>query len=176
MARYGRVLLVVAAQLAILVAVPARQVRARVQGTPVTLRTAPVDPFDVFAGHYVTLAYEVEQATRDRIEPGLRHGQEVWITVAHGDPAWTLVSVTRGRLPGASGQVSIRARWGHAWQNGGWATIEGARRFYVTEGRGKAVDAARRGQQSGLVDLRVGEDGTPAIVAVRFAGMVLRDE
>lgn len=177
MNRYTRVLAVVIVQLAILGAVPARQVRARRFGTPITLRTAPVDPFDVLSGHYLTLSYEVERPWAGRFEPGLRHGDEVWITVEYGDPAWTLVSVTWERPPVAvSGRVSLRARWQYEHEAQGWARIEGAQRFYVTEQRGAAVEATRRGRQSALVDLRVGADGTPAVVALRAGGIVLRDE
>lgn len=175
MARYGRIAVVILIQLAILAAVPARQVRARMRGTLVTLRTAPVDPFSAFAGHYVTLAYEVERPGPAGLEPGLREGEAVWLTVAPAEPAWTFVSVTRER-PRASGLVSIRARYRVDWQGNGRAELDGADRFYVTEGRGAAVDAARRGQQPALVDLRVGDDGTPAIVALRVAGLVLRDD
>ncbi len=174
MASSARVAVVLLAQLAVLAAVPARQVRARLEGELVTLRTGPVDPFDAFAGHYVTLSYEVEQIA-PRADAGLRNGDEAWLTVAQGDPAWSFVSLTRERPAPASGQVSIRVRFRSHWQGGGWGEIEGASRFYVTEGRGAAIDAARRGRQPALVDLRIGPDGTPSIVALRAAGLVLRD-
>jgi uncharacterized membrane-anchored protein len=166
MARLARLGVVVAVQLAILAAVPARTIRARLGGTGITLRTAPVDPFDVLSGHYVTLSYEVERESRDHAQPGLREGEEVWLTVAYGEPAWTLVGVTREKPAPASGRVSIRARQGR----GGFTSIEQAERLYVTEERGAAVDA-RRGRQVDLVDLRVGDDGTPAVLRLRGSGI-----
>ncbi len=175
MPSHGRVVAVIAVQLAILAAVPARQVRARVSGTPITLRTAPVDPFDAFAGHYVTLSYEVEERRPlAAFDASLQDRDEVWLTVARGDPAWSFVSVTRHRPAGAPGQVSLRARF-RSWGDHGSIAVEGAGRFYVTEGQGAAVDAARRGREPALVDLRVGADGTPALVGMRVAGMSLRD-
>jgi uncharacterized membrane-anchored protein len=170
MRRWIRLAVVLAVQVAILVAVPARQVRARLRGTSVTLRTAPLDPFDVLAGHFVTLAYEVERASAGSAEPGLHEGEHVWLTVAQGDPAWTLVSVTRDRPAPASGQVSIRARWGR-WG----ARLEDASRLYVSEERGKAVDARGRGGGD-LVDVRVAEDGTPAVMRLRGPGIDIRTE
>ena len=176
MRRYVRLAVVLAAQLAILVAIPLPQVLARYRGTPVTLRTAPVDPFDVLAGHYVTLSYEVEResmlrADRSRTssEPGLSNGERVWLTVARGEPAWTLVGVTRERPAPAPGHVAIRARWTRSRG----AQLEDASRFYVTEERGKAIDARRR-TGADLVDLRVDEDGTPAVVRLRGPGIDLR--
>lgn len=176
MASHARGLAVIAVQLAILAAVPARQVRARLGGTPITLRTAPVDPFDAFAGHYATLSYEVEQVrAREAFDPGLDNRDQVWLTVARGDPAWSFVSVTRERPASVPGRVSIRARF-ITWGRQGRITLEGAGRFYLTEGRGAALDAARRAGEPALVDLRVGQDGTPAVTGLRIAGMVLRDE
>lgn len=183
MRRYVRLAVVLAVQLAILVAIPLPQVLARYRGTPVTLRTAPVDPFDVLAGHYVTLSYEVERESMQRhhdpahgaprVEPGLSNGDRVWLTVKSGDPAWTLVGVTRERPAPAPGQVSIRARW----TRGVGAQLEDASRLYVTEAQGKAADARAWGdRQADLVELRVDEDGTPAVMRLRGPGLDLRAE
>jgi uncharacterized membrane-anchored protein len=177
MASHVRVGLVVAAQLGILVAVPARQLAARYAGTPVTLRTAPVDPYDVLAGHYVTLSYEVERKAAGAAEPGLEPGDDVWLTVKSGDPAWTLEKVTRARPPaGAPGVVSIRATWRGGRGGEGWVELDGARRLYLPQGRAQEIDAARRGSDRALVDLRVGRDGTPAIVGLRLGRIEVRDE
>ncbi len=167
MRRWIRLAIVLTVQLAILAAVPARQVVARLRGTTVILRTAPVDPFDVLAGHYVTLSYEVERVPAHLAPGGLSAGDAVWLNVARGDPAWTLESVTRERPAPASGRASIRARWRWGGAEGGTAELEGAGRFYVTEERGRELDARRWGRGRSLVELRIGEDGTPAVVALR---------
>lgn len=173
MRRYVRLAVVLAVQLAILIAIPLPQVLARYRGTPVTLRTAPVDPFDVLAGHYVTLSYEVERQSARRHPPGVSERDSVWLTVAKAEPAWTLVSVTRDRPAPAPGQVSIRARW-TPW---GGAQLEDASRLYVSEAQGRAVDARTwRDRQADLVDLRVDDDGTPAVVRLRGPGIDLRAE
>jgi hypothetical protein len=171
-----RLIVVLAVQLAILVAVPFRQVVARLRGTTVTLKTAPVDPFDVLAGHYVTLAYEVERVPARLADPGLQPGDRVWVTVAQGQPAWTLESVTRERPAPASGRASIRARWKWTGSEQGLAELEGAGRLYVTEERGKELDARRWGRRESLVDLRIGEDGTPAVLDLRAGEDELRAE
>ena len=172
MRKYIRLAVVLAVQLAILIAIPLPEVLARYRGTPITLRTAPVDPFDVLAGHYVTLSYEVERASARRPPPRTSEGDPVWLTVAKAEPAWTFVSVTRDRPAPAAGQVSIRARW--TWRG---AELEGASRLYVSEAQGKAVDARSwEDRQADLVDLRVDDDGTPAVVRLRGAGIDLRAE
>jgi hypothetical protein len=79
-------------------------------------------------------------------------------------------------LQNVSGQVSIRGRWQSRWSGRGGARLDGARRFYVAEqGRAAVEVAQRRGRESALVDLRIHEDGTPAIVALRVSGMELSD-
>jgi len=170
MRRWLRLAIVLAVQLGILVAVPLRQVLARLRGTAVTLRTAPVDPFDLLAGHYVTLAYEVERVPAHRAPGDLRPGEQVWLNVVRGEPAWTLESVTRERPAPAPGRASIRARWRWGGEEGGAAELDGAGRFYVTEERGRALDARRSAGPASLVDLRVGEDGTAAVVDLRDGG------
>jgi uncharacterized membrane-anchored protein len=145
-------------------------VLARLRGTEITLRTVPVDPFDVLAGRYVTLSYAIELEATKHVSPGFRPGQLVWLTVERGDPAWTLVSVTADRPARASGQVSLRARWDR-WR----VSIEDASRLYVTEEVGREVDARPR-TQADLIDLRVGEDGTPAVMRLRGPGIDLRAE
>ncbi len=46
-------------QLLILAAVPARQIHARLTGKLVTIKTAPVDPYDFLSGYHVILRYEI---------------------------------------------------------------------------------------------------------------------
>ena len=92
---HWKIAVVIAAQFAILAAIPVRTLRIRAEGTEVTLWTAPVDPFDVLSGYYVTLGYEAEQLPNDRDGfRGLSNADDLWITVRRDEPAWTPVGVT----------------------------------------------------------------------------------
>jgi len=177
---------VIALQVAILTLVPARQVRARLLGRPITLETGPIDPFSPFTGHHVTLSFRVERPVPGQAPTGLQPGDLVYLNVARGAPAWRLVSVTR-TLPSPSPErVSIRARWG-AYDS---AEIEGARRFFVPEAKAKALTEALSAERRrifdevektkdlaarerlwntspGRVELRVDEDGHVALVRLR---------
>jgi len=145
---------------------------------PLFALVAETQPYAIVVGLLANVAVLLVASARIAHGLAARSRAAFWegLAVARGDPAWSFVSLTRERPPPESGQVSIRARFRSNWQGGGWGALEGASRFYVTEGRGAAVDAARRGQQPALVDLRIGPDGTPSIVALRVVGMVLRDE
>jgi uncharacterized membrane-anchored protein len=150
-ARLGAVL---AIQVAILALVPARQVRARISGTPITLETGPVDPFTPFAGHYIALRYRAEQPPERLVQAGLQDGETVWITAERAEPAWKPISIRRDRPRPAPDQVSIRATWSD-WRTRtelpspgsgprGTATIPSAGRFYVAAARQKVLDNAMR--------------------------------
>ncbi|HEX6882408.1 MAG TPA: GDYXXLXY domain-containing protein, partial [Planctomycetota bacterium] len=126
MRRFWPVLVVVGLQLAALALLPFRSARARLFGQEITLRTAPVDPFDLLAGRHVVLRYAVEDAGA----PGqaFEEGQTVWIVVAEGQPAWELVAVAPAAPPPSAGRASLRATWRH-----GRPSLEGAGRLYLPE-------------------------------------------
>lgn len=151
---------VLAAQLLVLCAIPARHLVTRATGREVTLWTAPVDPYDPLSGYYVTLSYEVEQAA------GAERAGPVWITLRKDAPAWQRVEVTVERPAPAADQVSVRAHWS------GWRlSIDGAGRLYIPETqRDRVAELLAAAQQRGLVDLMVGEGGDVALLRLRVGG------
>ncbi|HTN52045.1 MAG TPA: GDYXXLXY domain-containing protein [Anaeromyxobacter sp.] len=156
---------VVLLQLGILAAIPLRQARARLAGTEVTLETMPVDPYDLLSGYYVTLRYRAEEAPR---AAGLGEG-EAWLVLAPGSPAWSGVEVRAGRPVPAPGQVAIRVE-----VERGRVRIPSAGRFYVPEARRHEVDEALRAVRSAaLVDLKVGEDGSVALLRLRAGAVTI---
>jgi uncharacterized membrane-anchored protein len=167
--RHLPIVLVLLVQTAIVASVPARQVAARISGTPITLRTRPVDPFSLLSGYYVTLAFEAEWPAEELVEKGLESEERVWLTVERAEPAWVAVSVTRNRPPAREGRVSLRARW-----IGPSLRIEGADRFYIAESRREEVERERlTSREQALVDMKVGRDGTPALLRLRVGPLLL---
>lgn len=184
-----RVAVAILVQLAILAAIPARQVLARARGREITLRTAPVDPFSPFGGYYMTLAYEVERPSVAMLEP-IRNRELVYLVVEKGDPAWTLATIS-GQLPTpAPDRAVLRARWPrgrHDLEIQPWmrAQIESAGRFYLPEAKARTLEKemaqewkrvselpweerehAQRTRM--LVDLKADDDGNVALVRLRF--------
>jgi uncharacterized membrane-anchored protein len=185
---------VIAVQLAVLAAVPARQVLARARGREITLRTAPVDPFSPFGGYYLTLAYEVERPVAGKLGPGVANGGLVYVVVQEGKPAWTLVSISREPPAGGPDRAVLRARWRGGPSGSGalepWerATIESAGRFYLPEAKARVLEKAMADEWKRvneipwqereavqrtrmLVDLRVDDDGNVALVRLRYGGL-----
>lgn len=57
-------------QASLIVAIPARDAYTYVAGKPVTLQTAPVDPYDLLRGYYQTLRYDISDVALLRSLPG----------------------------------------------------------------------------------------------------------
>jgi uncharacterized membrane-anchored protein len=67
---HWRFWLPLAAQLAIIIGVPAQAIYTYTTGTSVILQTAPVDPYDLLRGYSQTLNYEISQAATLETLPG----------------------------------------------------------------------------------------------------------
>lgn len=189
---------VLAVQLVILGAVPARQVLARLRGHEVTLLTAPVDPFSPFGGYFMTLSYEVEREAREKASGAFANHDVVFLVVEKGEPAWRLVSVERQLPAPRAGRAVLRARWrGPArfeLSMGSWAQpeLESAGRFYLPEAKARALEKAmadewkrvsdlpwderRRAQRTRmLVDLRADDAGNVALVRLRYGTLTFEE-
>ena len=162
--RHWPIAVVLLAQLGILGVVPARHVRARLTGVAVTLRTEPVDPYDILAGYYVTLDYQVEHEAARQMGTPPADGSVWWLVVRRADPAWEFVSVVRERPEPSADTVALKAKWRHRDFE-----IVGAGRLYVPETKRKEAD---RGRTPALVDMKVGPDGTIALLRMRMGNEV----
>ncbi|MBI2373727.1 MAG: GDYXXLXY domain-containing protein [Deltaproteobacteria bacterium] len=160
MKRWWKLLAVLGVQLAILVAIPLKKVRALSWGEEVTLETVPVDPYDPLSGYYVTLAYAIEQQAD---VSAFAEGDEVLLVVEGSTPAFRLLSAQRRVGDLRNGRVGIKAR-----VLGGRARIDGIGRFYIPEAQRERVEGALASVgRRALVDVKVSADGTPAILRLR---------
>lgn len=161
---------VIGTQILVLCAIPARTLVTRATGREITLRTAPVDPYDPLAGYYVTLSYEVERPDKPERDQ-LGSARPIWITVRKAQPIWERVAMSAERPAPAPDQVSLRAHWD------GWrATIDGAGRLYIPETQRDVVaELLGKQDQHGLVDLKVSDDGDVAVLRLRVGGATFGD-
>jgi len=71
--------LALVAQTAILAAVPARKIHARLTGTLITIKTAPVDPYSFLSGYHVILDYEISTPPGLERFPDRNRGIDVYV-------------------------------------------------------------------------------------------------
>ncbi|MGE5675087.1 MAG: GDYXXLXY domain-containing protein [Mycobacterium leprae] len=130
-------------------------------GRPVTLQTAPVDPWDPMRGQYVRLSYVISQLQGDKIPfigSPYKPEQTVWVTLQEGNPYWTAIQVSDQRPTVRSGQVALKARV--QWFDEGkgnfptqvFVRYGGIEQFYVPEGEGEKLQSRRDLSVEALVD------------------------
>ncbi len=168
--RHGPIAAVIAAQLCMLAAIPMRTLRTRAYGRDVTLWTAPVDPYDVMSGYYVTLAYEVE-----RPRPTESTGADdanAWLWLRRGDPAWMRMQADDQQQRIAPDDIYVRARWRRRS-----TPIYNADRLYLPEAdRDRATKLLREANGRGLVDLKVGPDGDVSVMRLHVGGATFGED
>ncbi len=149
-------------------------------GRAVYLRTAPIDPRDIFRGDYVRLDYEASsfsprQAGAKIREEGIEKGSVVYARLETGPGGLSrTIEVTREQPE--SGPF-LRGRTFHRWHPGdGGQALQvryGIEKYFVEQGRGKAMEQ-RRGQRRGIqtpmeVELAVDTSGTAVITGHRWS-------
>ena len=66
-------------------------------GTPVILKTEPVDPRSLFRGNYAKLNYTISTIDKSLARESLRQGEIAYVTLQEVNGEWTAISVSRYR-------------------------------------------------------------------------------
>jgi len=158
---------IIALQIILLLSIVGKYQYIALTGTPITLKTAPIDPTDLFYGEYVTLHYEVNEIERQNVQDLLTvadHGKTVYVLLAQSEHPWyEPVSVTLERPEPAGNQAVIKGVLQYLADDR--IHIEyGWERYYVPENTGRGIEQ----KQSLLADLRVGDTGEAVLVNIRW--------
>lgn len=165
--------LVVVLQTAALVGMVAIKHRTLITGTPVLLKTEPIDPRSLFRGDYVQLNYDIgsldyDQVTGDR---DFERHDEVYVLLRQGEKFWEPVSIHREMPPRGTDDVVIRGkvRYSGLWVGGqeraGLNIRYGIENYFVPEGEGMALERPAEGEEVTIL-VAVDENGDSAIKAV----------
>lgn len=182
------VLLAVAAQLLVLAWMAGEREWILRTGQSVYLRTAPIDPRDLFRGDFVHLQYEINSVKRDdsgSVAAAVdRPRHEVVYTRLRpsGDGLYEAVSAGASRPDGG---VFLRGRiedhWRMGWRGGNRQFVKyGIEQFFVEQGSGKAIEQ-RRGRRDDLqvpmeVEVAIGSSGTAVIRGYRWSRLGMKLE
>ncbi|HWS02322.1 MAG TPA: GDYXXLXY domain-containing protein [Gammaproteobacteria bacterium] len=156
-------------------------------GSVVYLRTAPVDPRDVFRGDYVRLSYDINRISRALADATLREQKDreaVRVYASLAVDANGIASVTALRTQPPAEGLYLRGYTSHNWQlqasDQEIAVKFGIEKLFVEQGAGLAIEE-RRGTRDGWqtpmeVAVTVGDNGIGVIREHRWASIATRLE
>lgn len=153
-------------------------------GTVAYLRTAPIDPRDLFRGDYVRLKYEASivplaRASADITEQVKKYafGETVYVVLRSTENGLAEVAELTTLKP--SGGLFLKGRLAQSWQFGSAApattvAVEyGIEAYYVQQGKGLEIEkqqGTRTTIQTPLeMEIAIGSDGTAVIRGYRWS-------
>lgn len=174
------IIVVLILQLAALASIAGKREWIRTYGERVYLRTAPVDPRDMFRGDYVQLEYEINQPDNALLPKELlnKKYRQVYLKLQR-DPAGVgkLTAITTEKPDGLFIKGMIDQQWG--WRNNGAVKL-GIEKYFVEQGSGLALEEQRGRAQEWQtpmeMDVAIGNDGTAVIRGYRWSDMSIRLE
>ena len=148
-------------------------------GAEVVLETAPVDPRDLLRGDYVILNYRIGEIATSSIVgawPQAGRRQPIHVRLVLGrDGFWTVQEASFEALPADDRSVVLRGLVDRVPASPYPETLSvryGIERFYVPEGEGRAIEAARNDGKVRIA-ARVSANGTAHIHALLQYGKPL---
>ncbi|MDH3320201.1 MAG: GDYXXLXY domain-containing protein [Betaproteobacteria bacterium] len=184
------VILAVAAQLLVLLWMAGEREWVFRTGQVVYLRTAPIDPRDLFRGDFVRLQYEINSVRRADVDEAIasrgteRRRHEVVYTRLRPSGEGRYEAAGTSTTRPADGPF-LRGRtedsWRMGWRGGGHFFVKyGIEQLFVEQGRGKAIEE-RRGTRDGLqvpmeVEVAVASSGTAVIRGYRWSRLGMKLE
>jgi len=157
-------ILAVILQCAIIAAVPAPKLFARLTGREITIKTAPVDPYDFLSGYHVILNYEISSSD---LSAGLQpHENQILynVLVKGEDDIWHSHSIhTSYPEDVPADAVVMKGKWQ------GWRRIQyGIEKFFIPEEHRQDIERdLRQNQRQALVDIKVDRFGNAALLRLR---------
>lgn len=112
-------------------------------GTQVLLRSAPVDPWDMFKGEYVRLNYEISRVKDPdiAIEKKDLRNKTFYVVLEKGENYWSAVSISPVRPALDSNQVCIKGRVVYYdYRDNQYNMAYGIETYYVEEGTGRQIE------------------------------------
>lgn len=176
-------IVVIAFQVLVLVFMAGKREYIAATGTVVYLRTAPIDPRDLFRGDYVRLRYDASSVPLARVSGDITESLKKY---ASGATVYAPLAIGEGNLAEVTGLTTakpasgpfLKGRLAQPWQFGIAApdtvAVEyGIEAYYVQEGKGLEIEklqGARDSVQTPLeMEIAVGGDGTAMIRGYRWS-------
>lgn len=167
-------------QIAVLAFMAGEREHILANGRVIHLRTAPIDPRDLFRGDYVRLSYEISRIGADQIEgveknKSLRKGEPIYVVLREG--ANGLYSFEHARLQKPQDGAFLKGRtlYPHQTLLSGYPVwmAYGIEAYFVEQGTGVEIEK-RRGDRTGVqvpleMAIAVDHKGTAATKGYRWS-------
>jgi len=170
--RSWAIAVIVVAQSMLLMGMIAKKQYTLSMGTPILLKTQPVDPRSLFRGDYVRIRYDIDQLDRKLpgVKAGFQKGDTIYVVLVKDERYWRAVSAHPNKLKLPQGQIAIRGevRNAQSYRSDIWVSY-GINTYFVPEGEGRKLE---RPQEGDVVDIEVAidENGDAAIRALLLNG------
>jgi len=171
----------VALQIAILLVMMGMKWSTAAFGTKILLKTAPVDPWDMFRGDYVILSYEISELDLSKVpvdKNDFHQNETVYVQLKKQGKYWTAASISH-RRPDA-GSLAIKGKVRLYMEPQDTRKLEGSREnkellildygiesFFVPQHQGKEIEQERRSLE---VEASVDRWGNSALVRLLIDG------
>ncbi len=177
-----RLAVVVALQTLALVGMVAMKQWTLQTGTPVLLKTEPIDPRSLFRGDYVILNYAISNLAQGTLagDDGFERHDPIHVLLREDTPYWQPVSLHRERPEVPPGHVAIKGEVLYS----GSMMVDGARsatvrygieNYFVPEGEGRALEQPAEDEEISIL-IAVDRRGNAGIKAVLVNGEVRYEE
>jgi len=151
------------------------------KGEPVYLRTAPVDPRDIFRGDYVRLDYELAQLDSEMLSDELRTDEfrVIYAGLETDERGVAYMSKLGFEKPDGVFIKGYLNDNGSSWRNRGRIKF-GIEKYFVEQGEGISIEKIRgranEWQSAMEMDIRLGRDGTAVIKGFRWSDVGVKLE
>lgn len=123
-------------------------------GTPVLLKAAPVDPWDLFRGEYVSLEYDITWVRSQNLKRENYRRQDVYVVLEKGEKYWNAVGIYLNKPVLTGGQVFIKGEAGYFNESKDEHHVSyGIESYYVEEGQVRELERAKNIDAQVRVDM-----------------------
>ena len=138
--------IIVAAQVLFLAGMSVAYYAMDAFGETIQLKTAPIDPRDLFYGDYVILNYEIEAIEEGKWSGAVpEYGEIVYVLLEEGENGlYQVAAASQEKLDPAAGQVRLKGKY--QWHNDGRSehmVTYGINRYHVEENTGEQYEQQR---------------------------------
>jgi uncharacterized membrane-anchored protein len=179
------VIIVIACQVFVLAFMAGKREYIALTGRTVHLRTAPLDPRDLFRGDYVRLRYEISNVAYSKADPDLieqfrknRTGTTVYAALTDGEDGLAEVaSLSLNKPQGLFLKGRFASYNDQSASGAGLPVVFDIESYFVEQGKGLVMERMRGTRNTVQIpmemELAIAEDGTAVLKGHRWSGLGL---